>query len=1050
MKKLLPVLALAFSALTAPAAAKLPYSSQKYIMGAGSVYSRDTVLGSTARLAFPDVTLDTVAALLDEGYVFGATQCGTSCPRYPMQAKDVIVCRDPASGEISMIAGVFVVVDGGWTKAVSFELTNGLGGVYARGSCAQYVSGSQPDFTFMEDNGSGGVAYSVDNGSGVNRGTVAAFEGGGYGICGLTLAKVVRADEPILMWENASGEPVLTVEDLKDCDFSASFCGASISRECLGAAVAGYNKKVETDGSGAATSIRVEFQMAEGEHVKCALVEFTNGARGVCAKQLASIYKTGAELGHKFVADDGTYDVTGNSTPGFYGFRGIFNGYGVFALCAFPQGKTAVYRAPNLLGSSHNVADPPQLPILTGTWVRFFKGGTIEELASRYVLSAYMAGASVATKQIANASEFHTYTPADAEAATKAVCSFVFYDDVHTKCACVEFEARSDGVWARYGKGQYLNKKKNLSFSFASFDDDGNIVYACNVSGSGASNGGGAPLSWDHGGYAVAGLKAVRFMRTDESCLVWSAPEGAPTPTLDDVKDCHLGCHFNGAWIGNKEGDGIGVNRAFQLDESGSATQMRVEYQIIDGGYLKTVIMEFTNGVHGVYGRALAARYTDTSAGIGFHFVNEGGSYAGTAGTVATSSSVNGYGICELYAVPMMKLEDDLDVSGRKAALYLGPMVLDLNGHTVTADGVQSDNSFYPKIINTDFAETATVRCRTPEGFNFDNRNVRFGTDLNSTHNIRFVKDGAGAYGALLGQTYTGGTEIAAGTVRVGKLGSWLPLGVTAKIVNIGADAALDMNGMYDYPQYSFVIDGGEIRNTGSGTADYQAQLKNVKIEADSSFAFHDNYGFIGNGYSDATLDLGGNTLSVQAEGVFYLFNVNMTAGRLEVAGAGVISTGNSSATRGVSAAGVDFTVDCALDVAAPLSMHDYEAVYSGDVNSGAAAFTVCGTFRPSAAHDRFHGCTLLNGAMLDLSARTTALPIASAFETGDNTLKFADGATVNVKLGKARSPLVSWTTEPENIRSVKFKCANEGSRCSIIAKSDGLYAVTGLAVFVR
>ncbi len=1047
MKKMLAVSTFVFSALAALAAAKLPYSSQKFVMGSGAATGAATVLNGTAKLAFPNVALDYVAGLLDEGYVFGACQCGTSCPRYPMQAKSVRVCRDPGSGEIGMIVVVFVVVDDGWTKSIAVELTNGTGGVYARGASAQYVGGSQPDFAFAEQDGNGGVSYAVDNGR-ANRGSVAGFEGGGYGACGLTIAKAVPADAPLLIWANAAGEPALTVDDVKDCDFLASFCGTSIAREYLGRVVKGYNKKVETDESGAATSIRVEFQMVEGDHLKCALVELTTGEGGVYAKQLASFYKDDVQLGHKFVQDDGSYDITGDSAPGFYGCHGTTNGYGVFALCAFPSGQADVYREPNLLGTSHYVADVTQLPILTSTWVRLLKDGTIEDLFARYELSAYMAGASVGTKQAVTARGISTYTPPDETAATKAVCSFVFYDGGHTKSASVELEARSDGVWARYGKGQYLNQKNDMNFNFAYFDDDGNFVYACNVSGSGAAVYGGVPLTWDHGGYAIAGLKATRFMRTDESCLVWSAPDGLPALTLDDVKDHYLGCYFNGAWIGSKNGDGIGLNRTFQYDEAGKVKQMRVEFQLSDDNFAKCVVMEFTNGVAGVYGQAVAARYVSATS-VGYHFVNSDGSLAGNGGTVATSAGVNGYGIYELYAAPMMKLEQDLDVSGRGTALYLGPMVLDLNGHAVTADGVQGDNSLYAKIINTALGETATVRCRTPEGSYFENRSVRFGRSSTSTRNIKFVKEGAGAYGAFLSQEYTGGNEITAGTVRFGVNGSWLPLGPASQPFTIGEGVVFDMNGQYDFPQHSFILAGGEIRNTGSGTANYQAQLKNVSLTADSSFAFFGSYGFIGNGYSDATLDLAGNTLTVRADGVFYLFNTTITAGRLEVAGSGSIVTGRDVALKGVSAAGVDLVVDCALNMYSPMAVHDYVARYSGSENSGTAEFTVGGTFKPS-AHNLFYGCTLQNGATLDLSGRTTALPIASEFETGDNTLKFADGATIGVKLGEARSPLVSWTTAPENIGTVKFKCVDEGSNCSIIVKSDGLYAVTGLTLFLR
>jgi hypothetical protein len=51
-------------------AAKLPYASTKYFMGA-SGYDTSAVLGETSKLAFPGATLDEIKTLLDRGYIFG-------------------------------------------------------------------------------------------------------------------------------------------------------------------------------------------------------------------------------------------------------------------------------------------------------------------------------------------------------------------------------------------------------------------------------------------------------------------------------------------------------------------------------------------------------------------------------------------------------------------------------------------------------------------------------------------------------------------------------------------------------------------------------------------------------------------------------------------------------------------------------------------------------------------------------------------------------------------------------------------------------------------
>ena len=92
---------------------KMPYASPMYRMGS-SVNDSASTLTTTPKLAFPGMTLDDIVELVDDGYVFGATQCGTSWHRKSVfQARDVLVCRNPATDAISMISVLFMNVHGG-------------------------------------------------------------------------------------------------------------------------------------------------------------------------------------------------------------------------------------------------------------------------------------------------------------------------------------------------------------------------------------------------------------------------------------------------------------------------------------------------------------------------------------------------------------------------------------------------------------------------------------------------------------------------------------------------------------------------------------------------------------------------------------------------------------------------------------------------------------------------------------------------------------------------------------------------------------------------
>ncbi len=106
---------------------KMPYASPMYRMGSSANDSAST-LTTTPKLAFPGMTLDDIVELVDDGYVFGATQCGTSWHRKSVfQARDVLVCRNPATDAISMISVLFMNVHDGHTKSVAVELTDGDG-----------------------------------------------------------------------------------------------------------------------------------------------------------------------------------------------------------------------------------------------------------------------------------------------------------------------------------------------------------------------------------------------------------------------------------------------------------------------------------------------------------------------------------------------------------------------------------------------------------------------------------------------------------------------------------------------------------------------------------------------------------------------------------------------------------------------------------------------------------------------------------------------------------------------------------------------------------
>lgn len=1053
---------------------KMPYASPMYRMGSSANDSAST-LTTTPKLAFPGMTLDDIVELVDDGYVFGATQCGTSWHRKSVfQARDVLVCRNPETDAITMISVLFVSVHDGHTKSVAVELTDGDGGVYARAGRAQYLSKkSDPAFAFVVPDGNGGVIYSCDtsNAGKASAGTIATYDGGGYGFCSLTLLKLPKTSARSLAFANAPGEPVLTVDDIRDYDFSSRFCGYSVAISYIGSVAKGYNPTVLETVNGRATRMSVDFQIAEGQYTKCVVVEFSNGEDGVYAHAVKTLYAGASTLPLGSSSASSGWTVNTTQPAEYYGVAATTtSAYGVFALSAAPSDAPKAYwnAVENKIASTHRVIDvTTQLPLLTGTWVKMLDGTSLQEMVDDgYEISAYMCGGSVNTKQRVYAKGFQSFTPAGETSISNAICWFAILDDGHTKSATIEMETRADGVYAKYGKGQYLYKVRNLGFNFAWLDENGNPVYDCDQENKTATFDRGVPATWTGAGYGVAGLKASRYMKKDESRLVFRNPVGEPVLTLDDIKGYYLGCSFAAASISDNDCEGVGLYRAFEYDGD-SVRSMRVEYQVYDGGWNKCVIVNFTNGVDGVYGYAAAAGHYGKGSGVlGHHFVNASGAFVDCPDAVATAyDGATGYGIYDLFAAPMVTLERDTDWSGIGGVVPLGDAVVDLNGHSLTLQGVSGNKYTYSQIFNSNNSVMSEVHFNVSGGLTFSNNSVRFGTSnafLNN--NIEFVKEGNGTFVGAIGQPCKGGMQFVAGTLKAGVAGTSNPFGATPQTFELDAGLVFDINGQWDFNAYTFVLNGGKLTNTGTDNTNVQGQFKTVTLTADSSFVLPHSCGMIGSSYVATTLDLAGHKLTVDVSSgkSFFLSNATISNGTIELrndAGDGKLLTGqdggNASANGTNHAETVDFKVGCALWLYAPLSVRNYEALYDRNSNNGRAAFNIHGAFKPS-AHDYFHGCTMMDGSTIDLSLRESALPLVSAFTNtnSDRTLKFADGATVYMALGGKRfagGKVISWEARPENVGTVKFRNAPGESKRTFTAKDDGLYMTSGgLMVLVR
>lgn len=406
---------------------------------------------------------------------------------------------------------------------------------------------------------------------------------------------------------------------------------------------------------------------------------------------------------------------------------------------------------------------------------------------------------------------------------------------------------------------------------------------------------------------------------------------------------------------------------------------------------------------------------------------------------------------CASIAIGDCKLSADSDLRGLGILSFADSTSrIDLNGHDLRVSWFDNAGT----VTNSASGDAAAFRVWTPAGKAVVNNNVTLGG------NLRFVKEGAGSFTASKEeQTYTGGNHVSDGVLICGYAQKNHPLGVI-NVVNeivVSSNCVFDVNGQVAWSSWLVVLDGGIVQNSGaSPSTALAAQLGNMRLESDSWIRCISTYGILAADSRTSYVNLNEHTLHavVSSGKIFYLSAAVVENGTVSVDG-GTFQTGGHANVNNITnvATNVNFVVNSAMSIYAPLSVGGYEARYGGTSNAGAHALKVHGTFKPS-AHNYFHGCEMQNGSTIDLSSRTDALPRVSAFTGGARTLLFADGATVYVKLGErgvsSTRPIISWDSKPEGIDAVSFKSATGERTRTFCVRDDGLHAVDGLRLFIR
>ena len=410
-----------------------------------------------------------------------------------------------------------------------------------------------------------------------------------------------------------------------------------------------------------------------------------------------------------------------------------------------------------------------------------------------------------------------------------------------------------------------------------------------------------------------------------------------------------------------------------------------------------------------------------------------------------------------------------LDWSGLDFSKVTSDSVVDLRGRTLFLADETSATLGAFTITDSSHGEPGTVRVSVVSGATLANGGVAL------TGNLKLCKEGEGVFSAAkAGQTYTGGTDVIAGTIRVGSSGSG-HFGTGSVVVPSGA--TYDVYGYAD-SAVNLVLAGGRLTNTG-GDATLPSSLT---LEEDSVFAFaalsstHDM-----TIPSGAVWNLGGKTLSLVMDGTDPDLNVkdvtisngiftvtvnaynNETKGYLQIyklrGGDGLnLDLGNSCmrlAMTGVANSQVrDFTAN---------PPDQANVVYSYSTSR----MQIYGTYTPQTV--RGFNMTMMDGSTLGLSQWSGAYNcVFTNPKYGNKTdgtlcnLQFAANATVTVDMhgrsdlkaiAKSASPyVVTWTTKPADTTTFVLDddTTQHGYECEVCDTGLKLIPPPGFSIILR
>lgn len=386
------------------------------------------------------------------------------------------------------------------------------------------------------------------------------------------------------------------------------------------------------------------------------------------------------------------------------------------------------------------------------------------------------------------------------------------------------------------------------------------------------------------------------------------------------------------------------------------------------------------------------------------------------------------------------------DFSNLPSLVFDAETVFDVNGGCVKLPTSVTGGSKAFTVTNSN-EQIGTIEVEVASGASIENTAMALGGYL------RLVKIGDGTFTATkTAQSYTGGTVVAAGTMKPGVNGTGKPFGITGGQVLVKTGATLDMNGKADFYDYTIVLDGGELMSSSADLTVTTAQLKTVSLTSNSVFNVTTTSGFVGSGYAETSLELNGHALDVSISSGKTMILTNARSdgkGNLNLSGAGLLEVRNDNSGIGFVATNLDLRAECEIRAWGAISVHDFVAADTKDgVQLGDNSLNVYGTFKPITRY--FRGCNMQDGSTMDFSEWPGAWPVASAYTcSGNKTVEFTAGTTVKVKIGSKKptdNKILGWSSTPD----VTFVRGDDGGIYSLVKRDDGLYCSFPMIIIIR